>query len=1123
MSSRPIFYDPKQRRRKRARWATFVAIAATLVLLVLFGRTIAQAPLLPSTIWPTTSFGLRPFIRPASRQKKRTRPRKILEVTSPGAPRPDPIRAAFYVDWDPTSFTALRQNHRAIDLLIPEWMHVTTADGHIEHEDDTQVLDWLRSTGITMPVMPMINNFVSEGQAWRSKEVAQFLADRKAEESFFQQIEDYIRIRSFPGVVLDFEEVPEASQPALRKFVAEFATRMHALGAKFLMTLPASDDSYDYHFFGQTVDSVILMNYDEHWPQSSSGPVASHSWFVQNLRRAVGLIAREKLLVGIGSYGYDWSLAHKKSPAHDITFQEALVTAQESDSTISFDPESLNPHYEYYDDENNVHSVWFLDGISAYNQVMESDRASVAGEVIWRLGSEDPSIWGLFVEPDAPASHRDLLESTLIPYDLERNGSGELLRIEQTPQNGKRSFHFDTPSGLITESNYDTLPVPYTLQMFGAVPDKIVLSFDDGPDPSYTPKILDVLKSKRAPAVFFAVGLPADKYAGLLQRIYAEGHEIGNHTFTHPDISELSPSELQWELNLTQRLYESVLGAKTVFFRPPYDLDADPDTPAEVAPLEIVEKLGYFTVGDKIDTKDYLTREPAEIISSVMAQLSSGNIILMHDGGGDRRATVAALPEIIDRVRAAGKEIVPLRALLAQKGSPVQARAVVMPPLDPRDRWAARVDLFVFDAFRYANTAIAWLFLAGIFLAIGRLAIVGALAVYQKLAIKPPPLPEDFRPRVTVLIPAYNEEAVIVRTVNSVLASDWPNLDVMIVDDGSKDGTHAELLRSYGDDPRVKILHQSNCGKPAAMNLGLSQITADITVGVDADTRIHPAAIRNLVRHFIDPRLAAVAGNAKVGNRHNMLTRWQALEYITSQNLERRAFDVLNCITVVPGALGAWRTSVVRECGGYSHDTVAEDADLTLSILRRGYRIAYDEDAVAWTEAPERWGDLLRQRFRWTFGTLQTVWKHSDTLVRKRYGTLGWIALPNVFIFQILLPMFSPTVDLMLAGSLALWAAARALERWPLFILPQAFAVSTGNLERTLLFFFVFTFVDLLACELAFLMEKGESQLLLLWVLPQRFAYRQMMYFVLFRTMIRAIQGSSVGWGRVERVSQPAV
>ena len=220
--------------------------------------------------------------------------------------------------------------------------------------------------------------------------------------------------------------------------------------------------------------------------------------------------------------------------------------------------------------------------------------------------------------------------------------------------------------------------------------------------------------------------------------------------------------------------------------------------------------------------------------------------------------------------------------------------------------------------------------------------------------------------------------------------------------------------------------------------------------------------------------------------------------------------------------MGAWRTSVVRECGGYSHETVAEDADLTLSILRRDYRIAYDEDAIAWTEAPERWDTLLRQRFRWTFGTLQTVWKHRDTLARTRYGTLGWIALPNVFIFQILLPLLSPAVDVMMAGSLILWGIAKALEGWPLFVLPQAFAVSTENLERTLLLFLVFTCVDLLACELAFLMEKGEKQRLLFWLVPQRFAYRQMMYFVLFQTLLRAIQGSAVGWGRVERVSQPA-
>src|SRR6266567_6910974 len=157
MSSRPIFYDPKQRRQKRARWITSAAIVMTVVLLILFGITIARAPILPSGTLPAMSFGLRPFVSRASSRKAPMRPRKFLRVSRPGAPQPEPVRAAFYVNWDPTSFTSLRQNHRAIDLLIPEWMHMTTADGRLQHEDDSEVLDWLQSEGIKMPVMPMIN------------------------------------------------------------------------------------------------------------------------------------------------------------------------------------------------------------------------------------------------------------------------------------------------------------------------------------------------------------------------------------------------------------------------------------------------------------------------------------------------------------------------------------------------------------------------------------------------------------------------------------------------------------------------------------------------------------------------------------------------------------------------------------------------------------------------------------------------------------------------------------------------------------------------------------------------------------------------------------------------------
>lgn len=1116
MASKPVFYDPKQTRRRRTRQITVLTVMVTASLLVLFSLSILEAPILPDLILPTTSHGMHAAAISPTRRKTVPRKRKLFSLSRPGVGRAQPLRAAFYVNWDPTSFTALRAHYKEIGLLIPEWLHMTTPDGRMHMEADAPVLNWLHSENIDMPVMPMLSNFDTASNLWRSRELAAFLKDHHAQDNLLSDLEGYVRIRRFAGVVLDFEEVPESSQSGFRKFVTLLAERIQGLGAKVLISLPASDPSFDYRFFGQVADGVIIMNYDEHWSDGSAGPVASYPWFVKNIQQISRRIPREKILVGIGCHGYDWTMVRKAPPALSLSFEEALVTAQESEATITFDSDALNPQYEYFDEQNRRHVVWFLDAVSSYDEIVEADRAGMAGVVLWRLGAEDPTLWAIFDADGTNAPQRESLKTTSDWYDLVKDGDGEILRVQSLPVSGKRSFQYDEKSGLITDESYDVLPIPYRLQMYGAVPGKIVLSFDDGPDPAYTPKILDILKAKKAPAVFFTIGLQANKFAGLLRRIYAEGHEIGNHTFTHPDISQLPVGEFQVELNLSQRLYESELGIKTIFFRPPYDVDSDPDTPAEIRPLELVQRLGYVTVGDKIDPKDYLLRDPAAIIKETLAQLSTGHIILLHDGGGDRTATVAALPELIDRIRAEGMEIVSLATLLGK------SRDQVMPRLDPQDRWKARADLFIFNFINWGNVALAWLFLAAILLVIGRLIFIGLLAGYQKLRRPPPTLPEDFRPAVTVLIPAFNEERVVVRTVNSVLASDWPNLEVVVVDDGSQDATAAELEKAFGTNPRVHILRQLNQGKPAALNLGLRAISTEILVGVDADTRIAPGTLRCLVRHFVDPRVAAVAGNAKVANRHNLLTRWQALEYITSQNLDRRAFDVLNCITVVPGAVGAWRTDVVRECGGFSPDTVAEDTDLTLSIRRRGYRINYDEDAVAWTEAPERWGELIRQRFRWTFGTLQAVWKHRDTLARKRYGALGWVALPNVFIFQLLLPMFSPVVDLMMAWSIFWWAFAKILQHWPVFVLPQAFAISNDTLIGTLLFFLIFTVVDLLACELAFLMEKGENHFLLFWLVPQRFAYRQMMYFVLARTVLRAIEGTAVGWGRIHRPASKA-
>src|SRR5258707_8480056 len=338
-------------------------------------------------------------------------------------------------------------------------------------------------------------------------------------------------------------------------------------------------------------------------------------------------------------------------------------------------------------------------------------------------------------------------------------------------------------------------------------------------------------------------------------------------------------------------------------------------------------------------------------------------------------------------------------------------------------------------------------------------------------------------PAVTVLIPAHNEETVIVQTVKSVVGSDLNALHAIIVNDGSSDRTGELLDANFGQTRRVTILHQVNGGKAAALASALGEAQTAIVVTIDADTEIEPDAISKLLRHFSDPQVGAVVGNVKVGNRSRWLTRWQALEYITSQNMEKRAFDLLNCITVVPGALGAWRKKAIEVAGGITADTVAEDADLTIAIRRLGWHVDYAEEAIAWTETPETPGVLIRQRFRWTFGTLQSFWKHSDTLFRPKYGTLGLVALPNIFAFQLALPLISPIIDSLFLGSVIAWGLAQ----YHIVRLPLLSATATSDLERSVLFFLGFLLIDMLTCVLAFALEKKEDWTLLLPGLLQRF------------------------------------
>src|SRR5437762_4796194 len=499
---------------------------------------------------------------------------------------------------------------------------------------------------------------------------------------------------------------------------------------------------------------------------------------------------------------------------------------------------------------------------------------------------------------------------------------------------------------------------------------------------------------------------------------------------------------------------------RTILFRPPYSIDQEPDTEDQVRPLEITQDMGYTTVGNKIDPSDWREnphRSAEQLSADVLAHLPPcgpndqrcGNIILLHDGGGDRQETVRALPMIIDGIRARGYQIVPVYQLLGK------TRADVMPPLPANERWAARLNFVGFWLFDFSIKAITWIFLIGDVLMTGRLLIIGAFAIYDRLRARQYGRDADsYKPDVAVLIPAYNEEKVIERTVRAALASVYPNLRIIVIDDGSKDATLEVAQHAFARDVasgRVLILTRPNAGKAEALNFGLEHLRGDeeIFVGIDADTIIAPDAISRLVPHFVNPKVGAIAGNAKVGNRVNLWTRWQALEYITSQNFERRALDVLGAVSVVPGAIGAWRVSAVREAGGYHIDTVAEDADLTMALLRRGYRVEYEDMALAYTEAPTNANGLMRQRFRWSFGILQAVYKHRQVFARK--GVLGWIALPNIVVFQIVLPLVSPFIDVMFAVG-SLWYFAQR------YFHPES--TDPADFQRMVIFFAAFLIID---------------------------------------------------------------
>ena len=1161
-----IFQTDSPSRWRRVKWTSRVLVMigifflAVLVLAVIRGynpslpnlEARARAyekkldPANPLTLTTTRNKkykGFKDFLDKKVREDSIVNSRKLSKVNTVAAKY---IRAAFYTPWKPNSpsYQALEKYGDHLNTIFPEWFFIDIkGNNQLDVRIDTAGLSLMRQ--YKLDVLPMLSNFSSAKRDFDGNLIHPILTNPSIRKKFIADLIDTLQLYHLQGVNIDFEELTEPNNGTLTGFQKELFEAFHEKSLLVTMDVVPKNEDYDLKALSEFNDYIVLMAYDQFNNSTGPGPISDQKWIEEMLDWASDRMDPSKIILGVAAFGYDWTVDDngnqlKKHTVESVTYFDAINKAKVVNADIDYDNNNYNLNYGYIESglnddgvlEKSKHEVWFTDAATTFNILRFSDNYTTAGTALWRLGSEDARLWD-FYDRDlsnggikaSPYDYSRLATIPVLPDNVSRVGEGELLNILYPPQEGRIKIEVDSSEQLIAEQEYTQLPLGYVIEKFAedtteGPGHKLILTFDDGPDSRWTPEILDILERYKVPATFFVVGIQAEKNIPILQRIYRDGYEIGNHTFTHSNLAKMSGQRAELEMKLTRLLIESVTGRSTVLFRAPYNADSEPHTFEELEPIARSHKDNYITVGESIDPNDWVPGISADsIVARTIRQILERNasIVLLHDAGGDsRRATIDALPRIIEYFKNRQYKFTTVADLMGK------TKDDVMPKLPAsRDTTLIKINFFLAEATYWGGQILFALFLVGIGLSIGRMIFVAVLAWLQKKREEKKrlsglfALPAGGAPRVSIIIPAYNEEVNAVKTVESLLQQDYPNMEIIFVDDGSKDETYTRVEKAFLHVPNVHVYTKPNGGKASALNYGVQLSMTPFVVCIDADTQLKSDAVSLLMKKFFAVekgsrrQVGAVAGNVKVGNEINMITRWQSIEYITAQNFDRRAFDLLNCITVVPGAIGAFRKDAIVEAGLFATDTLAEDCDLTMRLLRAGYRVTNCTEAISYTEAPETLRMFLKQRFRWSFGVMQSFWKHRDACFNPRYGNFGMIALPNILIFQMVLPFLAPLADLVLAISL---------------IAAGLHVVDAGVLQ-IVWYYLIFTAVDIAGAAIAFAFEK-ERYRKLWWMLPQRFVYRQLMYYILIKSLRRAMKGELQDWGKLKRtgnVKQMAV
>ena len=1098
-----IFADPRGVRRRIVQLVVFFAVLFLLAATASFIWSLLIRPqlTLPAVVrnyraqlHPLPPAKLPPLDNKDNWRRIQASGKDSLLTPHPARPKPPGVVLGYISGWDGASLLSLDHHADQLTHVASDWFSLSGVESKLVEDPDNQARLLCVRKGIGF--LPILRNL--DGDTWQPEAVETLTRLSEQERSAWI---DHLITRLPPGstgLLLEWSELDPTYKTETSQLIKEIADHLHAANKELWFTVPTGHDfdTFDMEIIADAADRLVASLYDENSEEEDMGPLAESNWFEGWLKTMMIYGDPDQWVIVLGNYAYDWRKDnHSMMP---LGFTDVMARAAQAEVDPSLvDSTSDSPHFNYIEGEHQEqeHEVWFLDAITLFNQRRAMAPYHPGGVGLYRLGQEDPGAWEILrldpsVAPDA--KQLENLSHLSLDEQIASTGSGDFITVGDDPYPGERQVTL-TPQGNLFE-RYVKFPMPESIMRQGDPgPHKVALTFDDGPDPTWTPKVLQILKEKNAPATFFVLGSQVQQYPDLLEREASAGYEVGNHTYTHQNVAEESDEQIDLELNATTRLIEAVTGHSTAYFRPPFNSDGTPSQPGEMKALRAARDLGYLTVTQSIDPDDWERPGTDAIVSRVKTQRAAGgSVILLHDAGGDRSQTVTALPLVIDYLRARGDTLVPLSSII---GLP---RDTVMPPLREENQpFSARYVYRTFAVIRFLENA-AWTLLVIVtLLALLRVLFLGLCAFRHRRNERLHPIPEPTTfPPLSILLAAYNEERVIASTIRHLLDSDYPApIEIVVVDDGSKDQTAAVVAEIVATEERVKFFHQPNGGKSTALNRAIAEASHETLIMIDADTMVASDGLRQLVIPLDDPRVGAVSGTIRVGNTRPWLGKFQDLEYVAAFELDRRAQDLLGCILVAPGALSAFRREAVEQAGALNTDTLAEDTDLTLQLHKLGWKVRFAPKAYADTEAPERVKALISQRFRWAFGTLQCLWKHAEILFAPGSGWLGWFALPSVWIFQMAVVAVTPVLDILVLISLWLGGGAAI---WPYFV-------------ASLL-------LDVVLAIIALRLARRAWQTA--WrAIPMRLLYRPLLGYVVWKCILKATAGSWVRWAKLDRTA----